>query len=360
MRVQLKGINSITRRLADGTVKVYWYAWRGKDAPRLQGEPGTPEFIASYNAAAGAKIAPAPGTLRSVLTAYQTSSAFLALRERTRRDYAWHIARIEKRHGAFRLEWLKDPRTRGAFLAWRDELGAHSARSADVTWSVLNVAVAWALDRGLVPCNPFTKAGKLHHGTRADKVWGLEEEAIFFARAPTILHLPYLLAVWTGQRQGDLIRLPWSSYDGTHIRLKQSKGGRRVVIKVAAPLKAALDQAAKAKQGPIILASAAGVPWTESAFRCAWSRALKQAGITGLTFHDLRGTFVTRAALRGATEAEIATVTGHSLKDVRSILDANYLDRDQRLGEGAIRKLETGTSLQNGPQNAPALEEKTS
>ena len=39
-----------------------------------------------------------------------------------------------------------------------------------------------------------------------------------------------MLALWTGQRQGDLLRLPWSAYDGNHIRLRQSKTGRRIVM----------------------------------------------------------------------------------------------------------------------------------
>ena len=38
----------------------------------------------------------------------------------------------------------------------------------------------------------------------------------------------------------------------------------------------------------------------------------------------------------------MATITGHSLRDVHSILDANYLHRDAALGESAIRKLERG------------------
>jgi hypothetical protein len=45
--------------------------------------------------------------------------------------------------------------------------------------------------------------------------------------------------------------------------------------------------------------------------------------------------------LAECTEAEIATITGHSLRDVRSILDAHYLHRDPALAESAIRKLET-------------------
>ena len=67
----------------------------------------------------------------------------------------------------------------------------------------------------------------------------------------------------------------------------------------------------------------------------------------GLTFHDLRGTAVTRLALGGGTEAEIHQFTGLSLRDVRDILDRHYLSRDPALGESAIRKLERGTKPPN-------------
>src|SRR5215831_12057374 len=49
-----------------------------------------------------------------------------------------------------------------------------------------------------------------------------------------------------------------------------------------------------------------------------------------------------RLALLGCTEAEIATLTGHSLRDVHAILDIHYLSRDRALAENAIRKLEGG------------------
>ena len=64
---------------------------------------------------------------------------------------------------------------------------------------------------------------------------------------------------------------------------------------------------------------------------------------------------MTRAAVAGSTEAQIATITGHSLKEVRSIPDANYLHRDPELGRAAIQKLETTTNLQNELQNAELL-----
>src|SRR5262249_44156578 len=118
-----------------------------------------------------------------------------------------------------------------------------------------------------------------YHGTRVDFVWSVDDEAAFLEHAPPQLHLPLLLALWTGQRQGDLLRLPWSAYDGATVRLRQSKTGARVKIPVGAPLKAALD--ATPKRGPIILTSANGRPWTEGGFRMAWWQACKRAGIMG-------------------------------------------------------------------------------
>jgi hypothetical protein len=65
-----------------------------------------------------------------------------------------------------------------------------------------------------------------------------------------------------------------------------------------------------------------------------------RVGVTGLTFHDLRGSAVVRLALAEATVPQIATFTGHSLKDVEAILDAHYLGRDIQLAEAAALKLE--------------------
>lgn len=71
MRVNLKGINQITKRLADGSSVTYYYAW--KSGPRLPGKPGDPEFIATFNEAVAKKVQEPKGTLQSLLNAYQTS-----------------------------------------------------------------------------------------------------------------------------------------------------------------------------------------------------------------------------------------------------------------------------------------------
>jgi integrase len=343
MRLRLKGINSITKRLADGSKRTYFYAWKG--GPALHGEPGSPEFIASYNEAVARKVAPPKGVMLSILSGYQASPDFLNLAERTRDDYVKHIKAIEKRFGDFPLLALTDRRTRGIFMEWRDGLALKSCRQADYAWTVLARVLSWALNRGLVAANPCEKGGRLYRGSRAENIWTADDEAAFLKSAPSHLHLPLLLALWTGQRQGDLLRLEWTQYDGTHIRLQVSKTDARVVIPVGAPLKVALD-AARRKSGPILVNSD-GQPWTEDGFRSSWRKACAKAGIVGVTFNDLRGTAVTRLAIAGCTEPEIVAITGHDPKYVREILYAHYLHRDQQISENAIRKLEKGTQISN-------------
>jgi integrase len=345
MRIRLKGVNSVRKKLATGELVTYRYAWKG--GPPLRGQPGTPEFIASYNDAVAQKVTPPRGTLLSVLQQYQSSEAVRGLADSTRRNYVALITRIEKHFGDFPLSALTDPRSRGIFKAWRDQIAASAGRrQADYAWTVLARVLSWSLDRGLTTTNPCERGGRLYRGGgRAEKVWTATDEAAFLERAPAHLHLPLLLALWTGQRQGDLLRLPWSAYDGTRIRLRQSKTGTPINVKVGAPLKATLD--ATPKRCPIILTNSDGKPWTSDGFRASWGKACKAAGVVGVTFHDLRGTAVTRLALVGCTVAQIAALTGHSLRDVCSILDANYLHRDPALADAAITKLEQGTKTPN-------------
>jgi hypothetical protein len=35
--------------------------------------------------------------------------------------------------------------------------------------------------------------------------------------------MAFLTAIWTGQRQGDVLALTWTAYDGSGLRLRQSK-----------------------------------------------------------------------------------------------------------------------------------------
>jgi integrase len=207
MRVRLKGINPVRKKLADGSFRTYWYAWKG--GPPLRGQPGDPEFHASYNEAVSRKVIPPRGTLLAILQAYQASEDFTGLAASTRRSCAALIGRIEKAFADFPLAALSDRRTRGIFKSWRDQIASSSGRrQADYAWTVLARVLSWALDRGDVAANPCERGGRLYRASRADKIWTADDEATFLRSTPAHLHLPLLLALWTGQRQGDLLRLP--------------------------------------------------------------------------------------------------------------------------------------------------------
>jgi integrase len=336
MRVRLKGVNRVVKKLADGSERVYHYAWKG--GPALRGEPGSPEFVASYNAAVAQKVAPPNGALLALLFRFQESAEFhFGISSRTRRDYIKQIKRIERAFGDFPIKALADPRARSIFLDWRDQLAKTSLRQADYAYGTLARILSWAHNRGLIAVNPCAKGGKLYHGSRVDKVWTDEQVAQFLQAAPPYLRLAMLLAINTGQRQGDLLRLPWSAYDGKYIKLRQRKTGAYVPIPVADALKAALDAAPR--QSPIMLTNSEGKPWSESGFQSAWGKATIRAGIRGLTFHDLRGTAVLTLARAECNEVEIYSITGHKPSDVRAILTAHYLPRDVQVADNAIAKL---------------------
>src|SRR6516164_6372411 len=199
MRVRLRGINSRRKKLADGTTRTYWYAWKG--GPPLRGEPGTPEFISSYNDAVAQKVAPRTGALLALLFRFQESAEFqFGISPRTRRDYIKQIKRIERAFGDFPLKALADPRARSIFLEWRDQLAQTSLRQADYAYGMLARILSWAHDRALIAVNPCGKGGKLYHGTRVEKIWDDEQVARFLQLAPPYLRLAMLLAINTGQR----------------------------------------------------------------------------------------------------------------------------------------------------------------
>nr|WP_217355901.1 tyrosine-type recombinase/integrase [Ruegeria arenilitoris] len=194
--------------------------------------------------------------------------------------------------------------------------------------------------------NPCERPGKLYRAKCSKSVWTHADEGAFLKIALQSLCLANLMAVWTRQRQRDLLRLTRSAYDGTHIRLRQSKTHRRVVIPIATPLRTALDAVENSETAETIH----GASLTSQGFSASWRKAVDKAQIVGLTFHDLRGTAVTHLAIAGCFEAEIATITEHSMKDVGAILDEHYLSRDSELAESAIKKLKMSENSGNIPK----------
>ena len=104
----------------------------------------------------------------------------------------------------------------------------------------------------------------LYVADRKDKIWTERDIAAFLAVTSSEIQLALILALWSGQRQGDLLRLPWSAYETPYIRLRQSKGGRRVAMPAGAPLRALLD--ATTRRGPVILWTCWAAPGRPMAF----------------------------------------------------------------------------------------------
>lgn len=358
MRVRLKGINQVTKRLADGRLVTYRYAWKGKGAPRLSGDPGSPEFIAAYYSAVERFIprATRKANLQSLIRDFLESGEFRALGERTRYDYEYFLARIDPVLTEMPLSALEDRSIRADLLRWRDRIAARAPSQGDKYLKAVVRVISWAFERGIISNHHLQRIGQLHKSTRRNKVWTPELQAAFIAKAPKHMRQAFQLALWTAQRRGDLLRMRWSNYDGEFIRLTQSKTGADVAIAVGPTLKRLLDELKadrkhfgvdEAALPDTILLTMRGTSWTGSGFSVSFRKVCAEAGIKGVTFHDLRGTVVSRVAEEGGSVPEIASLTGHSLKGAEQILDSHYLPRTDELAKNAMRKLERSAKSSN-------------
>lgn len=334
MRVYLKHIHTVRRRLADGSVREHHYH-RITRKP-IEGTPGTPEFLESYKRAATSH-GKTGDRLRDLVSLFLASPEYSTLAPSTRRAYRQCLGRLCEEFGDMPIAALNDRRVRGDFLAWRDAIARTAPRSADMHIVATQRLLSWAHNRGLIQHNHLMRPGRLYRAQRSDMIWTDEHIRAFREVAPLELQLALDLALESAQRQGDLLRLPWSSYDGAFLSLRQNKTGRLVRIPVTNRLKRILDDVPR--RATTILTTARGKPWKPDHFRHAWSDVCRTAGIEGLHFHDLRGTAITRLSEAGCTPQEIATISGHSLQSVSHILDA-YSARTLTLARSAVDKLE--------------------
>lgn len=321
--------------LAGGQAVTYYYAWRG--GPRLTSPPHSPEFVAEWQAAVATKAKPArmaTGKLQDTIDAYRASADYRGLADETRKGYARCLTWIEGEFADLPIKALANPAIRGIMLDWRDGMALLHPRQADYRLSVLQAMLSWAWNRRRIPAHPLERnLGRVWRGSRVDKVY-LPGDIARIATMPAHIRLPAMLALETGQREGNILKLTWACYDGASLNVHQTKTGARVRVPVTKALKALLDAAPRV--AVTICTTSHGTPWTMDGFKSSW-RKVKPAG---LTFHDLRGTAVTRLAVAGCTTPEIASITGHSLASVATILEKHYLHNDPRIAESAVIKLE--------------------
>ena len=335
MLTRLKHIKTTKKLLSDGSqVTYYYHRLTGK---RIHGEPATPEFIENYTLASQSDKGIQVGTLSALIEDYKNSQAFANLSAKTVKDYDTYLYKIQQQFGTMSLKVLEDPRIRKDLLKWRDEIGKTSLRQADYAWSVFRRVVQFGVHNGEINQNHLSRPGRLYKADRTDKIWLPDDVGRFLKIANNELRNSLILALHTGQRKGDLIKLSWTHYDGSTLTLRQSKTKRKVCIPVTSTLKNVLDSMPRI--ATTILTNTRGLPWTADGFGTSWGKCAKKAGIIDLTFHDLRGTAVTILAEQGSSHLEIASITGHSLKYVECILDT-YASRTKTLAKAAIFRLE--------------------
>lgn len=370
-RVRLKGLNSVRKRLADGSTTTYWYAWKG--GPRLRGAPGSPEFLAAFNAAHAERKAPSDQTLRALVSLYRSSPEFTGLADATRKVWVrWldQICDVTRPAAVGDLPWaaLDDRRVRADILAWRDQW-AHQPRSADYAMQVLSRVLSWGVDRGLLLLNAAAGVSQLYKGNRADQVW-TDEEIIAFRIAAPSPEVGFIirLASVTGLRREDLAALAWAHIGDVAIVKPTSKSrGRKSAIIPILPetsallaeireqqqlrqdeLKAKADR--KGRSAPpmplTVLSNTRGQPWKVTGIDSAVQYAKRNAEPPiDKHLHDTRGTFATRLRKKARlTAPEIADILGWEEERAERLL-AKYVDQNDIIRSLAerIRRNEAGT-----------------
>lgn len=335
MRHNLDHIHAVRKRLAGGRFYTYYYHRRTRK--RIHCLPGTAEFLASYIEAGKVDRPIGQQTLGDLIQRYRQSRNFKSKASRTRRDYDELLADIDDIWGMMPVDVVDDRSFRLGIKEQRDRIAERSEGRADYLVTVLSVVLAYAVDDGVLSENHAKEIGNLYKANRAHKIWSDTQVAGFLRLASPELRLALRLAFDTGQRQGDLLRLPWSGFDGSNISLTQSKTGAEVRVPCTVELRATLQAATR--QSTLILTNSRGKPWTPDGFRSSWQKVCRAAEIKGVTFNDLRGTAVTRLAEAGCTIPEIASITGHTMKSATTILEG-YRARTHEQASAAIEKLD--------------------
>jgi integrase len=341
MRIKAHGVNIARARLASGEVKTYYY--HRATGTRLAGAPDSPEFLASLAAAEQSNRQRDSGTLSGLIREFEGTKQWRRLAESTKNEYRRVFKFWDSQYGTCPHRGLEDKAFRKDIVKWHDEFSETKPREADNRVAILARVLSWAAKDGPLNVNVLDGFERAYSSDRSDVIWLPEHIEAFMAAASPEMQFAMVLALHTGQRQADILRLAWSQYDGTSIALRQGKarrlGREAPVVRVPCTkaLKATLDSAHR--RAAVMLTTKTGLAFKKRYFAEQWEQTCKAAGIVGLHFHDIRGTTVTMLAEAGCTLPEIVSITGHTLRRAQDILD-KYLARTSKLAESAIAKFE--------------------
>ncbi len=318
--------------------RLYWYHQLTRERLPDDREDRAARVLEINRTLKGTARRIALGSLADVAAQYRKSPDFTRLGDRSRHEYMIYLGILSETWGSQPIASIE----RKHILALRDKY-AETPGKANKIITVLRIVLAFAMDRDYRRDNPARDIKKLKMGP-GHSPWPDEAIDAFLSTAPTMMGLALKIALYTGQREGDVLTMTWHDYDGERIQVVQGKTGTKLSIPVHSTLKQALD--AQERVSPIILTTKTGRPFTCSGFRHHFVKATKAAGLSGLTFHGLRYTAATRLAEAGCSLKEIAAVTGH--KSLAMIEKYTSAADQKHLAGAAILRLENAGGTQNG------------
>lgn len=288
------------------------YYFRRKGSRRVTlPAPDAPEFLPAYQTALKDEgpVAPSrerkPGTLGALCQQYTGSADFKELAPLTRREMTYVINKLLERHGEKPLDRLQ----RKHILGWKDAL-AEQPGAANKLMRTVKQLLSFAVDRGLLEENPALGIKMMKVGEW--RAWRDLELEAFEAKwaLGTLERTGYALALYTGQRRADLVRLSWASIAGNAFRLKQQKTGAELVIPIHPKLSEALASVHPRREAGI-LTGEMGRALNPVYFGSIMASAITDAGLSKeCVLHGLRKTAARALIDAGCTPHQAAAITG--------------------------------------------------
>ncbi len=135
-----------------------------------------------------------------------------------------------------------------------------------------------------------------------------QEETLLGALLPKYNGL-VVVALNTGLRQGELLRLTWVDVDWQTgiLTVSRTKGGKSHRVPMNSVVQDLLSQLKLQGQPPT---DNRLFPFRSRAMRRVFERAVKKAGLQPFRFHDLRHTFASRLAMQGENDRTIMALGG--------------------------------------------------
>ncbi|WP_342711547.1 tyrosine-type recombinase/integrase [Bradyrhizobium sp. B124] len=333
--LRLKGIKRTKKRMADGSIKVFLYH-------RATGLPLDPDRLVETYAEAERKARRAgEKTLTDLIRFFDTSETFNTLSEETRKQYPWKLKRIETKWGTVPEDTFNNQDDADAFaadaLAWHQEIGKASRRSADNLMSALCRVLSFAKEKRRIKYHPIPSFERLYKSNRSEQTWAEELQQNFIRTARPAMQTAMILVRNTAMRAIDIRKFPWTRYDGQRVQIRSQKTGKLLWIPATRELRAHLD--CLTRTGALVMLTPTGKAYTRRYFNEHWREDADAVGAGELNFHDNRGTAATLLAEAGATAPEIAEALCWTVDKAQRVIDM-YLARRGVLAANAIQKLE--------------------